>query len=391
MKKRPINIHLKNDLRAHLIFADNGYNVDQPAPTTAPSEVWEIDKPSTTAVPLEGWERVRLAYSRGQWSMCDTNMADPLIASEIVEKRNSLPSLFMTLNSHLSGDLVSIDMHGNLEANRSQVGIMTILPNERYPAEVWTIREKKIGLVSVSIFTLYYDEGTWNLWMENKMYEQIVLELGLQLVEKRNALSPSGNDKKPDLVSEVERFFRPFKVLLIPSKEKELLGLIEQFAKNIGTIIFGAKDVENLDECFDMALECPDFEEFFKSFEQLTLTPDSKDSLGGPLEFFQNPLIPNTIDRYLLDGTRMLVAMLAIAGISRQTQVEPWLTLELTRWITRGFRACTAILAFLGKETFEDVVPREIRIDRKEMEALFEEIKQALECADLDEQIPKTC
>jgi len=188
MKKRPINIHLKNDLRAHLIFADNGYNLDQPAPTTAPSEVWEMDQ--------EKLERIRLAYSRGKWSMRDTNITDPLVANEIVEKRNSLPSLFMifdtNFNAFFGHDLVSIDMNGNLEAHRSQVGIMTILPNERHPAEVWTIGEKKVGLVTVCMFTLYYDEGAWNLWMENKMHERIVLELGLQLVEKRNALSPSG-------------------------------------------------------------------------------------------------------------------------------------------------------------------------------------------------------
>jgi hypothetical protein len=186
MKKRPINIHLKNDLSAHLMFADNGYNIDLSGRTRAPLETWEMDQ--------EKLERIRLAYSKGQWSMHDTNIADPLIASEIVEKRNSLPSLFMTLDTHLNGDLVCIDMNGNLEANRSHVGIMTILPNERHPAEVWTIREKKIGLVSVGMFTLYYDEGAWNLWMENQMHERIVLELGLQLVEKRNNLSPSGTE-----------------------------------------------------------------------------------------------------------------------------------------------------------------------------------------------------
>jgi hypothetical protein len=198
------------------------------------------------------------------------------------------------------------------------------------------------------------------------------------------------NPKNSDLVNEVERFFRPFKVLFDPSREKELLGLIERFAEIIGTIIFEAKNLEESIEYFDVAVDGPDFEEFFKSFQELTLTPDDKNPLGKPLEFLENPAIPVTINRHLLDATDMLVALLAIAGMPRQNQIEhwpsfQWLVLELTRRITRGFQACAAILVFLEKETSEGVIPREIRIDRKEMEALFEEIKQAIESEDSPE------
>lgn len=191
MKKRPINIKLKNNLTFHLIFADNGYNVDQPGRSTAPSEVWEMDQ--------EKPERIALKWSKGCWFVRDTSITDPSIVDEIVEKRNSLPSLFMTLDAHLANDSLAIDMNGNLEANRLGTGIMTILPNEKHPAEVWTIREKKVGIVTVSEFTLYYDEGAWALWMEDKMHESIVLEMGLRLVEKRNSLKPSSSEKTLNL------------------------------------------------------------------------------------------------------------------------------------------------------------------------------------------------
>lgn len=190
--------------------------------------------------------------------------------------------------------------------------------------------------------------------------------------------------KNSELINEMERFFRPFKVLFDPSKEKEVFDLIERFAKNIGAIIFKARDQEDLIGCFDVAIECADFEKFFKNFEELTLAPGDKNPLGKPLEFFQNPAVPNAIDRHLLDATGVLAGMLAIAAMPGQAQVEPWLAIELARRVARGFRACTAILVFLEKEIPEGVIPQEIRIDRKEMEAMFEEIKEAIEEANLD-------
>jgi hypothetical protein len=191
MKKRPIVIKLKDSLTLHLIFADNGYNVHQPGRNTTPSEVWEMDQ--------EKLERIALKWSKGHWSVRDTSITDPLIIDEIVEKRNSLPNLFMALDVHLANDSLTIDMDGNLEANRLGPGIMIILPNEKHPAEVWTIREKKVGIITVSEFTLYYDEGAWALWMEDKMHEKIVLDLGLKLVEKRNALKPSSSEQTLNL------------------------------------------------------------------------------------------------------------------------------------------------------------------------------------------------
>lgn len=118
------------------------------------------------------------------------------IENELVEKRNSLPNLFMKLNTNPDIAPLIISMAGNSEAVRKKTGIMTILPDEKYPAEEWSIHEKNQNAYpfSICMYTLYYDEGAWSLWIDEQLSGEIVLELGLRLADKRNTLKPSSSE-----------------------------------------------------------------------------------------------------------------------------------------------------------------------------------------------------
>jgi hypothetical protein len=194
MKKRVINIKLKNNLTARLGLISEGdaFSFAEKYPyKTPPSEVWEIGKII-----------VYLDYIKGRWLAKDGwHITDQSITDELIEKRNSLPNLFMTIDMNPDVAPMRIDMEGNSEAVREKTGIMTIFPNERYPAEEWGIfgKDPDISQIRVCVYTLYYDEGAWSLWINEKLSDEIVLELGLQLVEKRNALKPSSSEQTLNL------------------------------------------------------------------------------------------------------------------------------------------------------------------------------------------------
>jgi hypothetical protein len=83
-----------------------------------------------------------------------------------------------------------------------------------------------------------------------------------------------------------------------------------------------------------------------------------------PLAVLEDPTIPQSTARAILDSSKLLVVMLAIgAAAGRRTRLEPWLALALAERVVRGLRAHLCLLALVpGIDVSEQVLPREMRI-----------------------------
>jgi hypothetical protein len=115
------------------------------------------------------------------------------IRNDLLEKRNSFPNRFSVIETKPEAPpLKTIKLGINLIIARTKTGTLTILPNDKYPLEIWSITENKNlddhPPITIDELALYYEEGKWSVWTSG------VTKIAQELEEKRNTLNPSGTE-----------------------------------------------------------------------------------------------------------------------------------------------------------------------------------------------------
>jgi hypothetical protein len=189
MKEQATLITLQNGSLARLRLANNAGPINNSF--GPPLETWHIDSKNI----------VIIYWDNEFWKIhpaCDMTENNEILLNDLLDKRNSLPNMLMELYTRPERHPWTIPLDSDMSASRWAIGAMTVLPDDKYPAEEWFVHQTSqtdladlIRSAQSRRFTMYYEEEAWSVWPPQVAEATGLAGLGKKLIEKRNALSPS--------------------------------------------------------------------------------------------------------------------------------------------------------------------------------------------------------